>query len=119
MVYLSGWVKVTSPITGSQDGAMLTDSLGGPTLALRWRQPVEWQKFDLVREVRETGDLTLTLSLTGLGEVLFDDLTVLAVSPEGTSPGDEPVITPTSKPTAAGPLDFLKKIPGVKPRTEP
>jgi hypothetical protein len=119
MVYVSGWVKVTSPITGSQDGAMLTDSLGGPTLALRWRQPVEWQKFDVVREVRESGQLTLTLSLTGLGEVLFDDLTVLAVSPDGASAGEETVVTPASKPPTSNPLDFLKKIPGMKAKTEP
>ena len=119
MVYVSGWVKVTSPITGSQDGAMLTDSLGGPTLALRWRQPVEWQKFDVVREVRETGPLTLTLSLTGLGEVLFDDLTVLAVSPEGAGSSDESVITPARKPATPNPLEIFKKIPGMKAKTEP
>jgi hypothetical protein len=98
---------------------MLTDSLGGPMLALRWRQPVDWQKFDVVREVRETGDLTLTLSLTGLGEVLFDDLTVLAVTPDGPSSSEVPVVTPASKPPTANPLDFFKKIPGMKPRTEP
>ena len=118
MVYISGWIKVTSPITGTQDGVMLTESLGGPSLALRWRQPVDWQKFDLVREVRETGECTLTLTLNGLGEVFFDDLTVVAVSPAGGPSGEEPVVAPVSKPPGTNPLDFFKKIPGLKPRAE-
>ncbi|MCY2965889.1 MAG: hypothetical protein NT069_20045, partial [Planctomycetota bacterium] len=87
MLYISGWVKVTAPITGSFDGATFTDSLSGPSLALRWRKPVDWHEFHLVREVHETTDLTLTLSLTGLGEVYFDDVKVVPLDTGNSSPG--------------------------------
>jgi len=116
LLYITGWVRVTSGVTAASDGVMLWDSLGGQSLALRWRKPAEWQEFQLVREVHETRELTLSISLTGLGEVYFDDLKVIPLS-EGTPEESEGTVAPVSKPAATNPLDFFKKIPGFRPKT--
>lgn len=73
---ISGWVQVISPITGSVDGVMLTDSMSGPGLALRWDQQQDWQPFEVYRTASESGTLTVKIALTGYGEVQFDDLSV-------------------------------------------
>ena len=115
LLYITGWVRLTAGVTASSDGVMLWDSLGGQPLALRWRKPVEWHEFHLVREVHETRELTLSVSLTGLGEVYFDDLKVIPLSDAGAEE-TEPTATPVSKPAGSNPLDFFKKIPGFRPK---
>lgn len=118
LVYISGWVKVSAPITASVDGAMLSDSLGGESLALRWRKPVDWHEFHLVREVHETTELTLTVTLSGLGEVFFDDVQVVPLNPNESGSSKDAPATATGKPSGSNPLDFLKKIPGLRPKAE-
>lgn len=73
---ISGFVRLPKAIHTSVDGAMIWDSLGGETLALRVTQPGDWQPFVLHRPVRRNGDLRVHLVLTGLGNVYFDDVKV-------------------------------------------
>jgi len=88
LVHIAGWVRVNTPVTGSLDGVMLYDNLTGTVGALRWRDKCDWQQFELVREIRESGDLTLTMTLQGLGEVQFDDLRIVPLNPRsGTRSG--------------------------------
>ncbi|MFN0054041.1 MAG: hypothetical protein ACKV0T_17820 [Planctomycetales bacterium] len=110
LVYTSGWVKVAAPSLRNLDGVMLYDSIGGPATALRWRSRTEWQKFELVREVTKTGPFTLTLTLSGLGEVFFDDFQIIPIATGGT-PESSPDKPPT-RPGRPGALDFIKRIPG-------
>ncbi len=81
LVHIGGYVRVATPISASLDGVMLYDNLGGPVGALRWRDASDWKWFDMVREVRETGDLSLTLSLQGIGEAQFDGLRIVPIDP--------------------------------------
>lgn len=111
LVYIDGWVKVDAPSLGNLDGALLYDSLAGPTAALRWRTTTDgWKQFEIVREVHETCELTVTMALSGLGEIRFDDLRIIPLdvdpnfSPAGKKAG--------SRPTASSPLDFLRRLPG-------
>jgi len=117
LVYISGWVKVSAPSLGSLDGAIFYDSLGGPAAALRWRTISDWKKFELVREVNETSELTLTMALSGLGEIRFDDVEIIpfdvdmnpsANAGKNAGPGARP-----------GPFDFLKRLPGFRGKAEP
>ncbi|HTI52444.1 MAG TPA: hypothetical protein VL475_15880, partial [Planctomycetaceae bacterium] len=119
IVHISGWVKVAAPSLNNLDGAILYDSLGGYPSALRWRTKADWQKFDLVRDASETGELTITLALTGLGEICFDDLQIIPLESDAgsPSPGDKPAATPSSN--RGGAFDFLKKIPRFGGKTEP
>ena len=73
---IAGWIKIPAELQSSQDGALIYDSLLGRGLALRFRETTDWQRWELVREVSESQDITVTLALTGLGEVRLDDLEV-------------------------------------------
>jgi hypothetical protein len=117
LVYISGWTKVTAPSFGNLDGAILYDSLAGPGAALRWRKTADWQKFELVREVTETSGLTLTMALTGLGEILFDELEIIPLDVESSSNARSTKNAPASGRT--GPFDFLKRLPGFRGKTDP
>jgi hypothetical protein len=75
-VRISGWVRVPEPIIGSPDGAMLYDSAGGEPLAVRWSLATPWRKFILYRTVPDSGTINVSMALTGLGTVYFDDLRI-------------------------------------------
>jgi hypothetical protein len=81
IVHMNGWVRLVTPIVRNLDGAMLYDSIGGPEGAIRWHDASDWKRFELIREVQESGDLTLKISLSGLGEVQFDDLRIIPQNP--------------------------------------
>lgn len=118
LVHVTGWVKVAAPSLRNLEGAILYDNLGGPTTALRWRTKADWQPFDFVREARETGDFTLTMALTGLGEICFDDLKIIALETQsGAQTAGE---KPGGSTPRGGAFDFLKRMPrfGGKPEPE-
>jgi hypothetical protein len=75
-VILRGLIRVPASITGSVDGFMIADSIGGPALALRARETGEWQPFTLVRAATTSAPITVTFALTGFGEVYLDDVTI-------------------------------------------
>jgi hypothetical protein len=116
LVYIGGWVKVDAPSRGNLDGAMLYDSLGGPAAALRWRTISAWERFELVRDVHETCELTLTMALSGLGEIRFDDLEVIPLDVD--SNPSARTIKNGAPASRGGPWDFLKNLPGIKGKSE-
>ena len=73
---ITGYVRAPLGVSGSVDGAMIWDSIGGETLALRFTRPGQWKKFTLYRPVHQAGELRLHMALTGAGRVHFDDLKV-------------------------------------------
>lgn len=77
LLHISGWVKLRQPVTAHPDGLLIYDSLLGKTGALRFHAKCEWTKFELIREVPESQDWTLTIALAGVGDVLLDDLQVI------------------------------------------
>ena len=81
LMVIHGWVNVPTPITGSVDGLMIIDSLGQEPLAQRIGQTDGWQEFTLYRVAPQSGHLTVTFALTGLGEARIDDVTVESVDP--------------------------------------
>jgi hypothetical protein len=83
IVQIHGWVKVPTAITGSVDGLLLVESLTGEEMALRLDKTRHWREFSMLRIVPQSGSLTLTLFMTGLGEVRLDDLTVEVLTPFG------------------------------------
>jgi hypothetical protein len=76
IVCIHGWVNVPSPITGSVDGLMIFDSLGGEALADRVGHTTGWQEFALYRIAPQSGTINVTFALTGLGEAWIDDVAV-------------------------------------------
>lgn len=110
-VRIAGWIKLPAEIPGSQDGVMIYDNLFGRNLALRFRETCDWQRFELVREAAESKDVTVTIALTGLGEVCVDDLqvTVHSLTPIQQASAREPTGQPRS--TAPGrPWSNLRRL---------
>ena len=76
LLRIQGWVHVPRPITGSVDGLLIVDSLGGEALAARIDQTPGWQQFTLYRIAPQSGPVTITFALTGIGEAWLDDVTI-------------------------------------------
>jgi hypothetical protein len=86
LVRIHGWINVPRRLTASSDGLLVFDSLGGSDLGDRIRLTQGWREFTLYRAVPQTGDLTVTFALTGLGEASIDDLAVSLLDPEPIRP---------------------------------
>ena len=84
LVCIRGWVHVPTPLTGSVDGLLIIDSLSGEALAERIGRTGGWQQFTLYRAAPQSGRMTVTFALSGLGEVRLDDVTIQLVEPAGT-----------------------------------
>ncbi len=86
LVRIHGWINVPKRLAASSDGLLVFDSLGGSDLGDRIRLTQGWREFTLYRAVPQTGDLTVTFALTGLGEASIDDLAVSLLDPEPIRP---------------------------------
>ena len=76
LVRVSGWVRVPQEITGSADGVLFYDDAGGEPLAVRVSSLPHWKHFHLYRRVPQTGRISVTLALTGIGVAYFDDIRI-------------------------------------------
>jgi hypothetical protein len=77
------WLRIPAAIRGNVEGAAIYDSIGGPALAVARSEPLEWKQYTLLRRVARTEPMTVTLALTGIGDVYIDDLEVQRLSPRG------------------------------------
>jgi hypothetical protein len=82
IVRISGWIRIDEPLGSMPDGCLISDSVSGTDLALRFHQTQGWQPFQMVRSISRNDHLTVTISLSGLGEVYLDDLQVCTLSDE-------------------------------------
>jgi hypothetical protein len=108
ILHISGWVRVLSSGEGSLDGAMFYDSIAGPAGALRWRQRCGWKRFELIREVVQTGTVSLTISLTGTGEIQLDNLKVVYHDAKPLDGLAQPLVPP-AEPRR---WPFIERLPG-------
>jgi hypothetical protein len=81
LVQVSAWVNIPAPITASPDGAMIYDSAGGEGLAIRLTDPIPWKKLTVYRRVPASGSINVTLALTGVGTIYFDDIRIEPLVP--------------------------------------
>lgn len=89
LLRITGKVLVPGPITSGVDGLMVYDSLGGSAGAVRFRKPSaggHWERFELYRDVKESGDLQVIFELRGLGRAMVDDVQVRAITLEEAAP---------------------------------
>lgn len=85
LVRISGWVHLPVPITGSVDGLMIFDSMTGRAMASRIGDTTGWEPFMLYRFAPESGPMTVTFAVAGLGEVWLDDVTIQTLGPGPTT----------------------------------
>ena len=100
LVRVSAWVRIPKAITASADGALFYDTAGGEPLAIRMTEPTPWKKLTLYRRVPASGQIGVTLALTGLGAAYFDDVRIepltSTVPPTNPMPGPTTPLTPVS-----------------------
>jgi hypothetical protein len=82
LVRISGWVHIPEKIKASVDGALFYDTVGGEPLALRLTEPTQWKKVHLYRRVPASGAVGVTMALSGLGSVYFDDIRIEPMLPQ-------------------------------------
>lgn len=80
-VMISGWVRIPESIKASVDGALIYDSAGGEPLGVRLTDAPKWQRVTLYRIVPASGNVSVTLALTGLGKAYFDDVRIEPLTP--------------------------------------
>ena len=78
-----GWIRIPRPIDASPDGFKIYDSVSGDPLALRWYATDDWEPFIAYRAAVQDGSVALTFELTGIGEVLIDDVEITVRDPIG------------------------------------
>lgn len=85
---IQGWLKIPQPITGSRDGLIVAESVGGKSMGIHMQQTDDWQQFVLYRMADETGKVRIMFSLSGLGEAFVD---AVSVHPMPYSPSTNPL----------------------------
>lgn len=100
LVRISAWIKIPDAITASSDGVLFYDSCGEEPLAIRLKGKTPWRQFSLYRRVPESGEISLTLGLSGLGTVYFDDVRI------------EPLVAPREPPKEGGGTPAQVKFDG-------
>jgi len=83
LVCIQGRIDVPAAITGSVDGLLIVDSLSGDALAQRIGRTSQWQQFAVYRVAPQSGQMTVTFALSGLGEARLDDVTIQVLHPSG------------------------------------
>lgn len=121
LVRVSGWVKIPADreIQATTDGALLYDDAGGEPLGVRLVStrehpagPGYWKQFHLYRRVPATGQISVTLALTGLGVAYFDDVRIEPLYPTAPAPAAGATAT-------AGRLPPATPLPGPRPMANP
>jgi hypothetical protein len=79
LVEIQGWVRVPRAIAPGVDGLLIIDSIGGQPLAQRVAATLQWRQFRIYRAVPNSGPLSVTFALAGLGEAWLDDVTIQVV----------------------------------------
>jgi hypothetical protein len=101
VVCIRGQARVTGKVSGSVDGLMIIDSLGGDSLAERIDATDNWREFVMYRAAPQRGPLTVTFALTGIGDASIDSISIQLVrrgaeqqQQARTYPSQAPGITP-------------------------
>jgi hypothetical protein len=75
-VKVSAWIRIPKTLTATSDGALIYDSAGGEPLAYRLHDATGWALITLYRRVPASGMINVTLALTGIGAVYFEDIKI-------------------------------------------
>ena len=86
LIKISGWVRVPKALVATADGALFYDSVGGEPLAVRLTDASDWKQFSMFRKVPASGEVSVTLALTGLGTAQFDDIKIEPLLPARAEP---------------------------------
>jgi len=90
LVRISCWIKIQGDLKGSADGALFFDDACGEPLGLRLLNQPEWKQYHLYRVVPANGQISVTISLTGVGVAYFDNVAIEPMIPNDSAPAPQP-----------------------------
>ncbi len=88
-IHVTGKVRIPQSIDPAGDGLVIYNTLDGAVRGLRFRQPTQggqWQTFELMSQATDAREFAIVFELRGLGDVLLDDLRVVAIDPDEATP---------------------------------
>lgn len=112
ILHISGWIRIPVPPRDSLDGVMIFDSLTGASGAIRMSSSTNWKRFELIREIHESGPFELTFALTGTGEVQLDDVRIVPHEPRAGNAAANVPPTSADRNEPAG-IPLIRRIPGL------
>ncbi|MBD3674548.1 MAG: hypothetical protein HUJ26_13585 [Planctomycetaceae bacterium] len=114
IVYVSGWVRVRFPASNRLDHALISDSVNRASGCIRLDYNRGWHKFELLREINDSGPFQVFFELEGLGEMQIDDVEVVTLQPRRPA---ESISSPSTRPGEPSirdrARDLFNRIPGV------
>ncbi len=125
LLEISAQVMVPQAITGSVDGLLVFDSLGGPALAERVGPTGDWRRLVLHRIVpaEAAGEpLVVTFALSGLGEAQIDEVSVRTIErsgPDGPAGGTPAALVSAPRQPGGFPSPAELLAPAVRPPAPP
>ncbi len=93
-VKLTGWFRIPQPIKASADGLLIYDNAGTEALGIRLYHVPQWKKFELYRQVPSSGQISLSIALTGIGTAYFDDLKIEGIQANTPAATVKPTVAP-------------------------
>ena len=115
LVRVSGWIKILGSVTLTADGVLFYDDACGEPLAVRVTDTNNmWKQYHLYRRVPASGQMSLTVAMTGVGTAYFDDLRIEPLVP--TAQVKEPVQPAGYAPPPRVPQPAVHPAGGVRPR---
>lgn len=101
LVRISARVNVPEKLAATTDGALFFDSVGGEPLAVRLVEATgKWRKYALYRRVPASGQVNVTLAMSGLGTVYFDDVRIEPLVPGAAPAAPSPEPSPVQRQAA-------------------
>ena len=82
VVRISCFIRVPAGVSATPDGVIFHDSSAGDALGIRiFGNSAAWKHYSIYRRVPESGSISATIALTGIGIVHVDDLKIEPFGP--------------------------------------
>lgn len=115
MVHISGWYRHRPEGPEHVDGPVVYDDVLGSATALRLTKIASeadrngWRRFEMIREVQGSRDVTVTFAMNGYGELHLDDVRIVSLDERAArqaTPATPQRLLP------GNPLNLINRIPG-------
>ncbi len=118
LVRVSAWVKIPDAIKLTADGLLFYDDAGGEPLGVRLLDTKHrWKKFRLYRRVPESGQIRVTVALTGVGIAYVDEVRIEPLLPvQGAGAESPSPLVRTARPYTPQQRQQVQPAGGVRPR---
>jgi len=119
-VIVEGFIRTPTAVNLSENAFRIYDNQAGSVAALRYTNVDNWTPFRMVRSIHQDSSFFAVFDLSGLGDVLLDDVAIKVVpAPEAVVTSPTPLAPAMEDKTARNPAwDLLKGLPKFTPEKQ-